>query len=231
MVLYKRIMKTLLYTICLLFFLSGCQNVQAKNLGKAESDLLKSISNADIVLLKKDWPEEKILNVPFVMQAPLANWEIHNESCEEAGILLANYYYLDQPLSKEQANQELLEMVDFEKKQYGGEFDIYAQGMGQLASDYYGYNDFRVLEGNVDNIKKEINNDNPVIVPTTAAYLKPEKSDYPEMGYHVVVVVGYNRRGFVTHDPGTYSGENFTYSYSALQNAMKDYDSEVLVLK
>jgi hypothetical protein len=183
------------------------------------------------IIENKKLPNESILEVPFVMQAPFANWEVHNESCEEAGVLLAHYFYLGEPLAKEKANLEILGMVDFQKKMYGGEFDIFAEGMGELAKDYYGYENYRVLDGTIENIKQEIVNGNPVIVPTTAAYLKSEKNDYPEMEYHVVVIVGYDQNGFVTHDPGTYSGEDFTYTYNTLQKAMNDYDGKVLVLK
>ena len=51
------------------------------------------------------------------------------------------------------------------------------------------------------------------------------------MGYHVVVIVGYDEMGYITHDPGTYSGENTHYSFDVMEKAMSDYDKQVLVLK
>lgn len=224
-------MRTIFILVLIIISGIGCANSVEKNLSKKQNLATKSIVTNSSKLEQIILPEEFLLEVPFVMQAPFANWDVHNESCEEAGLLLARYYYLGTLLSKETADKEILDMVRFQKENYGAEYDIYAKEMGQLAKDYYGYENYRVIEGTIENMKQEIVNGNPVIVPTTAAYLKGEKGDYPEMGYHVVVVVGYNSRGFVTHDPGTYSGEDFTYSYSTLQNAMKDYNYQVLVLE
>ncbi|MFZ5391660.1 MAG: C39 family peptidase [Patescibacteria group bacterium] len=180
---------------------------------------------------KKELPTNFFLDVPFVMQAPFANWDEHNESCEEAGLLLANYFYRNEKLSKDTANEELKEMVAFQKNNYGAELDIYAMEMAKLATDFYGYDEPRVFKATKQSIVQEIVSGNPVIVPTTAAFLKPEKNDYPEMGYHVVVIVGYDETGYIVHDPGTYTGENTHYSYLVMEKAMADYGNEVLVLR
>lgn len=214
-----------------LLILSGCASVDKsfkvyKNIddGFAQHNENK-LKIEEIVL-----PKSFILEVPFVMQAPFANWSEHNESCEEAGILLAHYYYTSNILTKELADHEIKDMVKFQKENYGGEYDIYADEMADLASEYYGIYRPRVFVATQELMKKELVAGNPIIVPTTAAYLKKEKGDYPEMGYHVVVVVGYNDYGFITHDVGTYSGEDFTYSYSTLLSSMEDYEKRVLVL-
>ena len=223
----------ILILIFVVICINGCGGVDKYEIinKKVNNNNFDNIAMDNVLPSDKIIPDELILDVPFVMQAPFANWGEHNESCEEAGILLAHYYYLGEELSKETADRELKDMVEYQNENYGGEFDIYASEMAKLAYDYYGYTSPRVFTGTVDDIKKELLEGNPIIVPTTAAYLKPEKSDYPEMGYHVVVIVGYNSRGFVTHDPGTYSGEDFTYSYNTILQSMLDYDSQVLVLK
>lgn len=192
----------------------------------------KENANQDFIKIeKKELPTNFFLDVPFVMQAPFANWDEHNESCEEAGLLLANYFYKNEKLSKDVANEELKEMVVFQKNNYGAELDIYAVEMAKLATDFYGYDKPRVFKATKQNIVQEIVNGNPVIVPTTAAFLKPEKNDYPEMGYHVVVIVGYDETGYIVHDPGTYTGENTHYSFLVMEKAMADYGNEVLVLR
>lgn len=220
----------IIFTFLLIVF-SGCGVDKAFVIHRQSDVAFSEYDAVDHEKASMIWPDEYILEVPFVMQAPFANWSEHNESCEEAGILLAHYYYLDQPLTKQQADWELKDMVQYQLNNYGGEYDIYAEQMAWLATDYYGKYEPRVIYGTIENIKSELLAGNPVIVPTTAAYLKTEKNDYPEMGYHVVVVVGYNQRGFLTHDVGTYTGEDFTYSYDVLQSAMADYDYEALVLK
>ncbi|MFA4931102.1 MAG: C39 family peptidase [Patescibacteria group bacterium] len=226
-------MKKIIFVLfLLLIFFGGCDDVDKSSyLTKSRGVSWDDLSPGDWQKENYYFPVEYTLTVPFVMQAPLANWSEHNESCEEAGILLAHYYYIGEELTVSLADWEIKDMVDYQNKYYGGEFDIYAAGITQLARDYYGEYEPRVLVGNVENMKAEILAGNPIIVPTTAAALKMEKSDYPEMGYHVVLVVGYNERGFVTHDVGTYSGANFTYSYATLLRSMADYGNEVVVLK
>jgi len=179
---------------------------------------------------KMDLPESYQLDVPFVPQAPFANWEVHNDSCEEAGLLLAHYYYTGEYLSKDQANVELLDMIAYQNSNFGGHFDIYTDLIARLAKEYYGYEP-RIIEVDIEQIKAEIYAGNPVILLTTAAYLKPEKSDYPEMGYHIIDAVGYNQYGIITHDVGTITGENTVYSNHVIMNAIADYDNLAVVLK
>ena len=39
-------------------------------------------------------PSQFNLAVPFVLQAPTANWDaVHNETCEEAAVLTVHYYW------------------------------------------------------------------------------------------------------------------------------------------
>jgi len=212
--------------------LQGCYAVDNYSVLSRKISIREYFADSDFVKIdEKEIPEKYILDVPFVMQAPLANWDEHNESCEEAGLLLVHYYYQQEELSKDRADQELKDMVSFEIKNYGLEKDIYSDEMAQLASDYYDYNNSRIIIGTRENIITEILKDNPVIVPTTAAYLKPEKSDYPEMGYHVIVIIGYDSTGFIVHDPGTCTGERTHYSYGVIEQAIADYDRRLLVLR
>ena len=224
--------KNIFLVLILLLVNTGCTVVEnstviARNVSSSKGLEVGGLEKIE----KKEVPNNYFLAVPFVMQAPFANWEEHNESCEEAGLLLVNYFYKNQSLSKEAADKELKEMVKYQVTNYGGEYDIYALEMSRLAKDFYGYMNSRVIDGSRENIVQELLNKNPVIVPTTAAYLKPEKNDYPEMGYHVVVIVGYDETGYIVHDPGTYTGENTHYSYGIMDRAMADYDRKLLVLK
>lgn len=220
-------------TACLLlvFFIASCQSVEKPfEISKKSQFRIVEASDdyppVDYLVMPESWR----LEVPFVMQAPYANWDIHNDSCEEAGILLAHYYYLGQDLSKENANQEILAMIDYQVKQNGSQVDIFGEEMAKLAQEIYGYHP-RVIDGSWEVIKSELMAGNPVIIMTTAAYLKPEKNDYPEMGYHILVATGYDQTGLIVHDPGTYSGENTHYSYAIMESAMRDYGRKVVVLK
>src|SRR5690606_32372766 len=81
-------------------------------------------------------PAEGYLDVQFICQAPLQteeNWKLHEESCEEAALLMAYLYESGASMSKEEANQEILQMIDWQKENFGGHHDIYADKVKELA--------------------------------------------------------------------------------------------------
>lgn len=212
----------------LLLMLSGCL-VTVKSIAKQISGGDNLFGHHEVVE-EINLPDTFVLDVPFVPQAPFANWDIHNDSCEEAGILLAHYYYQGEDLTKEQADQELRDMIQYQMENFGGHEDIFTEMIARLAREYYGYQP-RIIEVDIDRLKEEIYAGNPVILLTTAAYLKPEKNDYPEMGYHIIDAIGYNQYGIVTHDVGTITGEKTTYSNHIIMNAIADYDNLAVILK
>lgn len=218
---------------CLLIIFAGCVPVEKReNVSKDQRSVWLNLRVENFEKVERiEFPNYYLLDVPFVMQAPLANWDIHDDSCEEAGILLAHYYYLQLPLSKEEADRELKNMIADQVVKNGKQVDIFAEEIAEFAKQYYGYDDARVLDGEKENIKHQIVKGNPVIILTTAAYLKPEKNDYPEMDYHIVLAVGFDEYGFIVHDVGTYSGKDTHYSYRVLDQAMSDYQKKVVVLK
>lgn len=226
-------LKLFVIYFCLLIFFAGCVPVEKReNVSKNERSVWLDLRVENFEKVEKiELPNSYSLNVPFVMQAPLANWDVHDDSCEEAGILLAHYYYLQLPLSKEEADRELKNMIADQVAENGQQVDIFAEEIAKFANEYFGYDEARVMNGEKENMKYEIVKGNPVIVLTTASYLKSEKNDYPEMDYHIVLAVGFDEYGFIVHDVGTYSGENTHYSYGVLDQAMSDYQKEVVVLK
>ncbi len=60
-------------------------------------------------------PKELNLDAPFYSQAPFGNWDFPwQEACEEASILLAANVYHNKQWTREQFNQEILDMVDWQ---------------------------------------------------------------------------------------------------------------------
>lgn len=209
-------------------FLIGCNSPVSEVVKSVSENVTENFSHE--IMEKIILPDEKQLDVIFYPQAPFANWDVHNDSCEEAGILLAHAFYTGENLSREQADEELKNMIKYQENNYGGHFDIFTDDIARLAREYYGYEP-RVEIVDVEKIREEIYTGNPVILLTTAAYLKPEKNDYPEMGYHIILAVGYNQSGIITHDVGTITGENTFYSNQTILNAIADYDYKAVILK
>ncbi len=169
----------------------------------------------------------KIKNVPFTPQAPFAKWDFdHNEACEEAAILMVHYFYQGKSLTPEIADKEILGMVDYQKKNWKGHFDLEAREIVRLAKEYYGYQNPRVIyDATVDDIKKEIVKGNPVIIPTAGRLLSNPYYRQPGPLYHALVAIGYTESEIITNDPGTKRGKDYSYKYNVLLNAMHEWNN------
>jgi hypothetical protein len=175
------------------------------------------------------------LEVPFITQAPLEttkNWELHENSCEEAAVLQAYLYESGQTMTKEEANTEILKMIDWEIKNLGGHNDLYADGVRGFINGYYGIPLDKievVYDANIDDIKKFINQKHPVIVPIMGDILK--NPFYPYPGYHMLVVTGYTKDRIITNDNGTKHGKDFTYDNETFLKAMQAAGGDIVMIK
>lgn len=171
-------------------------------------------------------PDEFNLDVPFTTQAPFANWdEQHNESCEEAAALIVHFWWQKKTFTKEIAEEELQKMVDFENEKYGGYKDTDSEQTAQLIKDLWGYKKVEVKYDIIlDDIKKEVAQGRPVILPTTGRELGNPNFRSPGPLYHMLVVRGWTKNKIITNDPGTRKGENYMYSPDVLYNAIHDWN-------
>lgn len=167
-------------------------------------------------------PDSARLEVPYTVQAPFANWDVHEESCEEADALMHHYYlsgqYLDQVIPLETADQEMIKMKQWQVSHYGKEPDLSVEALGKFMKDYYGYS-YQVQDATQENIKKEIAKGNPVSVPViTHALQNPHYGRQPS--YHILLIKGYNANGVITNDAGVKEGENYFYTWDVLFSAI-----------
>ena len=164
-----------------------------------------------------------IEGVPFTVQAPHANWDDpYQEACEEASIIMVDYFFRNSELSADQANREILQIVNWEQSNGYGQ-DVTAAELKTIAEDYYGYT-ARVSENvSAESIMYEVSKGNPVILPVAGRKLKNPYFSGEGPFFHMLVVIGYDKRNFITHDPGTKRGENYEYSHDVLVNAIHDW--------
>lgn len=173
---------------------------------------------------KEILPESLTLDIPFVCQAPLGNWSYpFDNACEEAAILMVHYYLQDKSIDPSIAAQEIREIVEFEMEEYGFHKDTSAEQTAQLIKDYYGYKVKVVYDVSLEDIKKELAKDNPVIVPTAGRMLGNPYFTPPGPLLHMLVIKGYDSTGFIVNDPGTRRGDSYVYSYEILEKAIHDW--------
>jgi len=186
---------------------------------------------------KKIIPEVN-LAVPFVSQAPLGNWdEVHNETCEEASILMIEGFIqgrTDYP--RQEMEDNLQKIISWEVETFGFSEDTTVEETVKTMQEYLGLSTTKAYyDISIEDIKNQIRKGRPVIVPAAGKILP---NPYFKNGgpiYHMLVVKGFTKDGlFITNDPGTNRlGEDLTYSFSDLYNAIHDWvkDGDILTGK
>jgi hypothetical protein len=164
------------------------------------------------------------LTVPYVPQAPFNNWAVHEESCEEAALLMYHEYlnkvsYPNNRVPDATADTIMRAMKAWQVTNYGAERDLTMEALGKFAHDYYGFN-FHVTTKITDNdIKTAIYDGTPVLVPVMTHSL--ENNMYgPYTVYHVLFVKGYDATGVFTNDAGVGNGPDHHYDWKILWQAI-----------
>ncbi len=169
------------------------------------------------------------LEIPFTPQAPFANWDkLHSEACEEASVLMAIYYLQNKRLDRYVADDQILKMVHWQNDNFGGHYDLSVAKTAELVKKYFSFEEISVkYDISIDDIKKELSLGHVVVVPSAGRYLKNPYFKQPGPYYHMLVIRGYDDKGFITNDPGTKHGQNFSYTYQNLFNAIHDWNDEL----
>lgn len=208
---------------------------QLANVQKNAEAVLNEEKTEEEAIIQKTAPKTIHLNVPFTVQAPFANWDIHKESCEEASVLMVDYYLQGiKDLSPETADIEIRKMKDWQVENLGSEPDLYREDYVNFVEKYFVDKKYKVrmLQGvTVEDLKKELIAGNPVIIPATAKLLK--NPWYHEQDYHMLVVIGYieSQKTIITNDPGTKRGQNWAYDYNTIETVLKDQKGVAFIVE
>ncbi len=188
----------------------------------------KDGESTEEIVIKKIIPNKFLIEgVSFTTQAPLANWdEYHEEACEEASVIMLEYFKKNKPLDQEIAEREIQKMISFQIENYGDYRDSDAKGIARLAKDFFGLNLKIVYDFSLEELKEYLNQGNPIIVPTAGRELKNPYFTPPGPLYHNLVLVGYENGKIIANDPGTKRGENYTYDENILYSAIHDFPGE-----
>ena len=176
------------------------------------------------------------LGVPFTTQAPNGDWAKHQESCEEANLLMLDAYWKGNrasTLDTNTAENGIADLVAWQVRNWGSEDDLTNQRLGELASQYYGYR-YDIQPISEDGMKGSIANGIPVVLGVTTHGLGNPR--YPNFqthhlvpGYsvpHYITLVGYDDQGFILNDPGLTPGHGYHVLYDQLLFAVDNLDQQ-----
>lgn len=181
-------------------------------------------NNQNSEITTKVVPESKDLLVPYAPQAPLSNWAVHEESCEEAAAYmyrsyLENISYPANRVPDAEADTAFRAMKAWQVSHYGKEPDLTMTALGEFARSYYGYTPTVLKNITAEDIKVAVSDGHPVIVPVMTHSL--ENTMYgPVSVYHVLLIKGYDATGVITNDAGVGNGPNHHYTWEILWQAI-----------
>lgn len=182
--------------------------------------------------------DAKNLLVPHTSQAPFGYWaEPWQNACEEASIVMLDNYYggiTDKKISKTTAKKQILNLLEIKKKYYGKSLDENAQKVINLINNFYNWEAKIVENPTLEQIKNEIENEQPVIIPVAGKILKNKYFKNGGPYYHMLVISGYDEEAqeFITQEPGLNTlGLDFRYKYDTIMDALHDFTGKKIDTK
>lgn len=190
-------------------------------------DLKETIAPKPTKILSTGIPDSHLIKTHFIPQAPEKNWDQPwQDACEEAAILTVNYFYKNQKPDISTIRDDILKMIEFENSQ-NFTHDMNIDQMVLVAQKYLNFKTKIIDNPTIEDIKKYISQDIPVIVPANGKTLYQENKHFTHGGpyYHNLTILGYDddKKQFTVHDVGTKSGAYFKYSYQLLIDSIHDF--------
>lgn len=182
-------------------------------------------------IFNRDESVKFVADVPFVSQAPLAQWEDDRfqDGCEEASIIMAMAWRNNEKkISKQEATERITALSTFQSSTYGFYRDSSAADTVMFTKAYYNLDDTQIYidhEVTIEKIKNLLQSDKLVIVPADGIVLDNENFTPPGPPNHMLVIKGYDEKKgiIITNDPGTRNGEDYAYPYARFMQAIGDY--------
>lgn len=221
--------KAFLLAITSIALLNACSPNEADFKSMIEAVSRDQIPNATVQVVEEgapvELPESINLDVPFFPQAPDADWSLPwKEACEEASITLAHYFFKSEPLTKEKFKEEVLNLVEWQKKNFGQYIDTDIEDTAEMLKEYYAHFNFEIIEDpTVEQIKERLAQGFPVVAPFAGRKLGNPFFSGQGPYYHMLVIKGYDSEHFITNDVGTRRGQDFNYTYETIMEAMTDW--------
>jgi hypothetical protein len=208
------------------------EQIKSKEIPATSSEL-EAVGEEPKINEQQKTPEPQIilLDVPFLAQAPLGQWEnpTYQDACEEASLLTAILWVRGvKSISREEVTEELKKFADFEIEKYNNFYDHSTADTAQIMKDYFDYYNIEVREDiSTEDIITELKIGNLVIVPINGQILKNPFYTPPGPDRHMLPIIGYDfeTEEFITNDVGTRHGEKFRYKKDILGASIRDYST------
>lgn len=171
------------------------------------------------------FPPELNIKMTFYSQAPNGNWDFPwQEACEEASILLIANTYYSHNWTKDQFNDQILKLVEWQNTNFGDYKDTNAEKISVMLKDYLGLKSVIHKDPTFEDVQKVLAQGHLIVM--TFAGKEIGNPFYTNGGplYHAMVIKGYKvGQKVITEDVGTRRGEDYVYQWKTLNAALHDY--------
>lgn len=178
----------------------------------------------------KEVPDRLLLQVPFTVQAPTANWdEMHNEACEEASALMVAAYFSGDTrntLPASEVEKQLTDLSRWEENTFGYSLNTTAEETAEMIRSVYHLKADLITDFTEKDIKDALLQSRLIIVPVNGRKLGNPYFRQPGPIYHMFIIRGYTKTELITNEPGTKRGEDYPYSFATIKNAGADWNHE-----
>ncbi|MFA5749880.1 MAG: C39 family peptidase [Candidatus Shapirobacteria bacterium] len=225
----KTLIISFLFLVFLSLFLIFPKKITKEKVENKVSEISASLSRevAPTQSETEGLDSKHLIKTAFIEQAPEKNWDQPwQDTCEEAALLTVDYFYKNQSPNSETVKNDILKMIDFENQKSFTK-DINIDQMSLVSEKYLGYSTIIINNPTIDDIKKYLIKDIPVVIPANGKILYQENKHFNSGGpyYHNLTILGYDdtKNKFIVHDVGTQFGAYFHYSYSLLMKSIHDF--------
>lgn len=189
--------------------------------------LTKNLIPVPTIIDKNGLPNIHKIKTTFVPQAPEKKWDQPwQDACEESALLTVHYYYESLSPSISAMVSDLNSLFEFETSA-GWSHDVNISQMATMSAKLWNYQTKIINNPTIEDIKKYLSQDIPVVVPANGKTLYKENKHFKSGGpwYHNLVILGYDdvEKQFTVHDVGTQFGAYFRYSYPTLMASIHDF--------
>lgn len=185
--------------------------------------IFNEVDNSPLTI--DNWPLPSSINHPviFFPQAPDGNRNLpRQEACEEASIILANYFIKWKSLTKDQMRADILSLVDRQMELFDDYIHTTVEQTKQLYLDFYGGEAYILDNPTIQEIKSVLAQWHIIVAPFAWRKLGNPHYSGQWPWYHMMVIRWYDDSYFYTNDVGTSRGDNFRYTQEVVMNALHD---------
>lgn len=168
--------------------------------------------------------EYDMTNVAFFSQAPYGNRnQPYQDACEEASLLIWQYYLNWATKTKDEYNKDLLAMVELEMEMLWYFESTTIMEMKQIINRRDPSIKASIIEHpSIRDLEREISKNNMAIVPLYGKGLKNPHYALWGPEYHFLVIKGYTTDSFITHDVWTLHWSNRHYNKDLIMKNIHD---------